>query len=80
MVKVIKRDGKMEGFQPAKIIRACKKAGAPEVIGRALAGEVSRKVRNRKTVRSSEIRKIVLDALLKAGKAAEHWKKYKKRR
>lgn len=80
MVKVIKKNKKLEGYKPAKIVRACKKAGAPEVIAKAIASAVSKKVRRRKTVKATDIQKMVLGMLTKTGKAADNWKKFLKKK
>lgn len=78
MVKVIKRDKSLEGFKASKIVKACKGAGVPEPIAKTIATMVSRKVKNRKTISSTQIKKMVLDILTKVGKAPAKWRSYKK--
>ena len=78
MVKVIKRDKSLEGFSTSKIVKAVKKAGAPEPIAKAIASMISKKVKNRKTITSTAIKKMIMNIIAKVSKVPANWRKYKK--
>lgn len=56
-VNVMKRNGRLEPFNPDKITQSCMKAGAAKIDAQAVADEVSRKVYI--NIPSNEIRKLV---------------------
>ena len=75
MVKIVKRDGRLEEFDKEKVYRSCLDAGAPEEIARDIAEEVAGKVREGST--TDEIRRMVLSRLSQsAPDAAEAWRFY----
>ncbi len=80
MVKVIKRDKSLQGFQKAKIIRACKRSGTPEPVAKAIALMIYRKVKNKKTVSSVQIKKMIFIIFAKTSKAPKEWKSYAKKK
>ena len=80
MVKVIKRDKKLEAFKSSKISKACKGAGVPAPIADTIALMVSKKVKARKTITSVQIKKMVLEIIAKVGSAPKKWASYKKRK
>jgi len=80
MVKVVKRDKSLQGFQASKIVKACKGAGVPAPIAETIALMVFRKVKARKTVTSVAIKTMVFDIFAKVGKAPKNWMSYKKKR
>lgn len=75
MVKIVKRDGTLEEFDPEKIYKSCVNAGAPPEIARDITEEVSKKVHDGMT--TDEIRRMVLARLsVDAPQAAEAWRFY----
>ncbi len=58
MVKVVKRDGRIEEFIPEKIIVSCIKAGAPVGVAREVAAFVEAKAKVEMS--TAEIRRFVL--------------------
>ncbi len=76
MVKVIKRDGKLEAFKAAKIVRVCTRVGIPLPIAKAVAAMISSKIKNQKAVYSNKIRSMVFDVCITMGKAPALWKKF----
>lgn len=74
-MKIVKRDGRLEEFDPEKIYRSCVDAGAPPEVARDIANEVSKKVKDGTT--TDEIRRMVLARLsVEAPRAAEAWRFY----
>ena len=63
MIKVTKRDGRVEEFIPEKIVVSAVKTGAPVDLARQIAKEVE-KTSNDKT-NTNEIKKKVLEELRK---------------
>ena len=61
--KVVKIDGKLEDFDPEKIVRSCMAAGVPEDVAKEIAEMVTKKFRDGMTTR--EIREIILEELEK---------------
>lgn len=59
-LKVKKKDGSVEDYDPEKIIEACKFAGASEEIAERIAEEVSEEL---PTIPSSKIRRLILEKL-----------------
>lgn len=78
MVKVIKQNKKAEAFSSAKIVKSCKKAGIPEPIAKAIASIVKKKISKKKTIKSSDIKKLIFGILKKLGKIPKSWLKYEK--
>ncbi len=75
LVKIVKRDGTLEDFDPEKIYKSCVDAGAPPEIARDIVEEVSKKVHDGMT--TDEIRRMVLARLsVEAPQAAEAWRFY----
>lgn len=75
MVKIVKRDGTLEEFDPEKIYKSCVDAGAPPEVARDIAEDVSKRVRDGTT--TDEIRRMVLTRLSQeAPNAAEAWRFY----
>lgn len=80
MVKVIKKNKKVQPFKSAKIAKACRGAGVPAPIAETIAKMVTKKVKARKIVRSSEIKKMVFSIFDSVTKAKKHWISFKKKR
>ncbi|TXT59879.1 MAG: hypothetical protein BAJALOKI2v1_160051 [Promethearchaeota archaeon] len=59
-LKVKKKDGTVEEFNPQKIIEACLAAGASEEVAERIAEEVSEELPK---IPSSKIRRLVLEKL-----------------
>lgn len=79
MVRVKKRDGRIEEFMKSKIINGCKKAGATAKEGVKVAEEVALKVTKFTIVTTDEIAKFVVDSLEKVNKkAADAYKNFRK--
>lgn len=85
MTKVIKKGGRKEAFVGAKLKRSiqksAKEAGLTASEAKALVSEVAgpiiTKVRKRKFIKASELRRAVLGKLDKsAKKVAKAWRKY----
>ncbi len=88
MTKVIKKGGKEQKFVPNKIKRAIEKAAKEakllpaerKVLIRVVGGSVIKACRRRKTIKSSMIRKMIVDKLQKKSKpVASTWRKFEKR-
>lgn len=77
MYNVLKRGGRLEMFQPEKIVRCCIAAGIPEKEARKTAESVSEHLYM--NIPTGEIRKMVIKKLQKidrkAAKAYEHYEK-----
>ena len=80
MVKVTKKNKKAQAFRASKIVKACKKSGVPEPIAKTMAGMVSKKVKKRKTISSSAIKKEIFSIFDKISKAKKHWAAYLKKK
>lgn len=80
MVRVIKKNKKLEAFKASKIAKAVKGAGAPQPIAQTIALMIARDVKGRKTIPSYEIRKKVFVIFDKMAAAKKHWMSYKKRK
>ncbi|HDI75539.1 MAG: ATP-binding protein [Thermoprotei archaeon] len=61
MVKIVKRDGRVEDFVKEKIVVSCYKAGAPLDVAREIADEVEKKIHE--GMSTDEIRELVLKEL-----------------
>lgn len=80
MVTVIKRTGKKEAFKPAKIVKACVRAGCPEAIAKAMALEVAKKLRGKKTVKSSAIKAMLFAMMSKVTMAKKGWPAFERKK
>ncbi len=80
MVKVIKKNKKVQPFKPAKIAKACRGAGVPAPIAETIAKMITKKVKARKIVKSKDIKKMVFSVFDSVSKAKKHWINYKKKR
>jgi len=81
MVKVKKKDGRIEEFMEAKIIKGCEKAGASVKEAAKVAEGVALKVTRFTIVTTDEIAKAVVDSLEKINeKAAESYKNFRKQK
>jgi len=81
MVKVKKRDGRIEEFMKSKIIKGCQKAGATVIEAAKVAEEVAVKVTRFTIVTTDEIAKSVVDSLEKINKkAADSYKNFRKQK
>lgn len=78
MVKVIKKDGSIQAFKAAKIVKACKGAGVSAPVAETIAKIISKKVSGKKTVKSKEIKAMVFDIFDNCIKAKNHWINYKR--
>jgi hypothetical protein len=63
MVHVIKRDGRKEEFNRWKILRTCKRAGAPQKVAEKIAEEVEKRVYD--GITTGEVLKMVIELLEK---------------
>ncbi len=63
MLKVRKRDGRLEEFSKAKIIRTCLRAGASKRVAEKVAEEVERRIYDGMT--TDEVLELVIELLLK---------------
>ena len=70
MVKVKKKDGRIEDFIKSKIVNGCKKAGANAKEAVRVAEEVAVKVTRFTIVTTDEIARLVVDSLGKINKKA----------
>lgn len=70
MVKVRKRDGKLQRFRESKIVRACKRAGATAKQATYVALDVSFKVAKLPVVTAVRLSKMVGASLRKVNKKA----------
>ncbi|MDQ1281040.1 MAG: hypothetical protein QG670_2304 [Thermoproteota archaeon] len=78
MVKVKKRDGRMEEFIESKIITGVKKAGATAEEATKVGKEVAEKVAQRGQVTATELSRLVVTSLRKVNsKAAEAFVKFR---
>ena len=78
MVKVRKRDGRIEEFMKSKIINGCEKAGATAKEAAKVAEEVAVEVTRFTIVTTDEIAKFVADSLEKINKkAADAYKNFR---
>ncbi len=78
-MKVRKRDGSEEDFNPVKIVAAVVRAGASVELADKISKEVEEKFKGVETVNSSEIREFVLTRLKESEPSAyESWLRYDK--
>ena len=79
MVKIWKRNGKMQAFNKSKVMKSCKKSGASLQQSKHVAENVAMKVRSKRVVKAQELSKIVLSNLRGTNKrAAASFAKYKR--
>ena len=78
MVKVIKKDKSLQGFQQKKIVKACKCAGVPEPVAKAIASMIYKKVKTKEKVSSTMIKKMIFTVFDKVANAKKKWEAYKK--
>ncbi|MGC9131450.1 MAG: ATP cone domain-containing protein [Pyrobaculum sp.] len=70
MVKVVKRDGRVEEFIPEKIVVSVLKAGAPVDVARRVARKVECAVMDSENVTAKELTRLILMELKKVN---EEW-------
>ncbi len=70
MIKVKKRDGRMQDFVESKIVAGIKKAGATAEQAAHVAKEVSAKVAHKTEVNAVELSNMVVASLRKVNAAA----------
>lgn len=70
MVKVVKRDGRVEEFIPEKVVVSVLKAGAPADVARKIAKKVECSVMDRENVTAQELTRMILAELKKIN---EQW-------
>jgi transcriptional regulator NrdR family protein len=70
MVKIRKRDGRIEEFLESKIVAGVKKAGATAKEAAQVAKEVAAKVANRAEVAAEELSTMIVTSLRNVNKAA----------
>ena len=78
MVKIKKRDGRIEEYIESKIVAGAKKAGATAEEAARVAKEVAEKVAHRGEVTAEELSTMVVTSLRKVNKkASEEFVKFK---
>lgn len=78
MVKIKKRDGRIEEYIESKIITGVKKAGATAEEATRVAKEVAEKVAQRGQVTAAELSRLVVTSLRKVNsRAAEEFVKFR---
>jgi len=81
MVKVKKRDGRVEEFMKEKIVNGIIKAGANAIEAAKVAEDVAVKVTRFTIVTTDEVAKFVVDSLEKINKgAAEAYKNFRRQK
>ncbi len=80
MVRVLKKDKSLQGFQQKKITKACVGAGIPEPVAKGIASVVYIKVKEKDKVSSTMIRKMVFSVIDKVAKAKDKWIKYEEKK
>ncbi|MBI2173387.1 MAG: hypothetical protein HYT73_04260 [Candidatus Aenigmarchaeota archaeon] len=79
MTKIWKRNGKMQAFSKAKVLKSCKKSGASMQQARYVADKVAVKVKSKRVMKAQELSKMVMSTLRSTNKrAAAGFLKYKK--
>ncbi len=79
MTKIWKRNGKMQAFSKAKVLKSCRRCGASMQQAKYVADEVAGKVKSKRVVKAQDMSKIILSALRNTNKrAAASFLKYKK--
>lgn len=78
LVKIKKRDGRIEEFVESKIVSGVKKAGATAEEATRVAKEVAKKIANKAEVTAEELSMMVVTSLRKINKkAAEAFVKFR---
>ena len=88
MANVIKRGGSRERFSPSKIKKSIKSAARDAKVSaktkrelEGIAKEVIAKFRNRKLIKTAEIKRAILSKLNKKAKSvASAWKRHEKKK
>ncbi len=68
MVKVRKRDGRIEEFIPEKLVVSMIKAGAPPDVAREIARKIEERIKDKEEVHTNELREMVLKELKERNK------------
>jgi len=79
VTKVIKRDNSSQAYNESKIVKACVGAKIPAPIAEAIAKMITAELKSKDSVKSLEIKKMVLDIIDKTSKASKNWIEYKKK-
>ncbi|MFA5084667.1 MAG: ATP cone domain-containing protein [Candidatus Paceibacterota bacterium] len=79
VTKVIKKDKSVQTYSESKIVSACVGAKVPKPIAEAISKMVTSELKEKDSVKSSEIRKMILGILSGLGKSTKIWKAYKKK-
>ena len=78
MVKVKKRDGRIQEYVESKIVNGVRKAGATAEEAAHVAKEVSENVANRAEIAAEELSRMVVTSLRKVNKkAADEFVKFR---
>jgi transcriptional regulator NrdR family protein len=80
VTKVIKKNKSVQPYRESKIAKACIGAKVPAPIAAAIAKMITAELKPKKTVKSSEIKKMVLDIINKTGRASKNWADFKKKK
>jgi len=81
MVKVKKRDGRIEEFVKSKVVNGCQKAGATAKEAVKVGEDVTVKVTRFTIVTTDEIARFVVDSLAKVNKkAADVYKNFREQK
>lgn len=76
---IVKKDGSLEKFQPEKVTKSCKKAGASDDLAEKVADEISTLAYMQMT--TQEIREEVIDLLKRFDpKVARAYAEFKKKK
>lgn len=79
MVKIWKRNGKMQSFSKAKVLKSCKKSGASMQQAKHVAERVAMKVKSKRVVKAQDLSKAIISEMRRVNKrAAVSFVKYKK--
>lgn len=79
MTKIWKRNGKMQAFSRAKVLKSCRKSGASMQQAKHVSERVAGKVKSRRVVRAQNLSKIIISELRRVNKrAANSFVKYKR--
>ncbi|MDD4353338.1 MAG: ATP cone domain-containing protein [Candidatus Nanoarchaeia archaeon] len=80
VTKVIKKNKSIQPYSESKIVKACIDAKMPTPISETIAKMVTSELKSKDSVKSSDIRKIVLGILTGLGKSMKIRKAYKKKK
>ena len=70
MVKVKKRDGKIEEYLESKVVTSIRRAGASDKEAARVAKQVSKMVAHRRVITSDDLADMVIASLIKVNKSA----------